>query len=395
MPAAAACRCTVHDALRGIRATGGAARYGSSKPANYPPTLEASHSSCAFRSTNSIATEKKEVFLLKDDFAMLSGRSILMIGDCFERRLVIMACSFFAGVNKSEELINFAGAENVASYACRIPVGCKHKGHSGCQGHVTLANIMLVGVGQPPWLNQAYSTQHGRLYYMSQELMARPAHESVPRMMRDFVQRFGPPSFVTLQSLSWDYGRWAMDASLEQCKPCDHWSAMLPPKTPVVGRNISVKVSETEALHYWATTGERFLKQWTRDAGQLASAVVEEVPKGTPVFWRTRYVPLLEAGMAPRALAHYYNTRPGGTPSTRATPILPHAYAAMNEAVRASHREWGVDLLDWARITSGFTGWYHADGLHQREWVSRIYLKVVLNAVLAALDERAIARCSA
>ena len=67
------------EVLRGLRNAGGSVRY-QAAPANYPPTLQPALDRCKFLDFASAA-------------AAIAGRSILMIGDCFERRLLEYVCS--------------------------------------------------------------------------------------------------------------------------------------------------------------------------------------------------------------------------------------------------------------------------------------------------------------
>ena len=150
-------------------------------------------------------------------------------------------------------------------------------------------------------------------------------------------------------------------------------------------------MNQAEAIDWWATVGEAKLHGWTKDASRLVRAVANELAPATPFMWRTRYVPVADAASNPKMLSSYYDPNMAGH---GAVPILPHAYASMNEAARVYHGKWGISLLDWGRALAGLTGWYHVDGLHQHEWVSRTFAKVLFNAMLAARDERALASCT-
>ena len=455
------CRCNDQHLLSGMRSTGGFARQ-SRDPSSFPPRLWPSLSQCSFRKLISnirVGTDKRisdrttPQYLLAHEFALLGGRSVLMIGDCFERRLLEQVCTLFSG----GDIVHFAGKENKATFACAIPIGCSGNTVSSCTGNITLGMISVVGVAGPPWYKDAYVLP---LRYMSSTHLAQPAHVSVARMIHEFKHSFGKPALVTMQSLAWDYAKWAMNASLQPCEPCRSWSTAstatsgpkLPSGHPLTALPIRDRpqwfrpssqpvdsVHAVEALHWWAKAGEAHVEQWTHDAARLARAVVHATGVAMPVYWRTRHVPLVEAVLKPNDVQHYHmglhvpnlgqpapnlglhvpNLGPNG-PNRRelpkygmraakhkpdpspgadqgtsvrnpATPLLPRAYAAMNEAIRANHASWGIKLLDWGRFTTPFEGWYHPDGLHQHGWVSTVYFELLLNTALAATDEHALA----
>lgn len=417
------CRCNDQHLLSGIRSTGGFARV-SRDPSSFPPRLWPSLSQCSFRKLKSnirvghdkrISDRTTPQYLLAHEFALLGGRSVLMIGDCFERRLLEQVCTLFSG----DDIVHFAGKENKATFACAIPIGCSGNTVSSCTGNITLGMISVVGIAGPPWYKDAYALP---LRYMSETHLAQPAHVSVAQMIHEFKLSFGKPALVTMQSLAWDYAKWAMNASLQPCEPCRSWST-----APAATRGGHPLAAQPTSLHWWASSGEAHVEQWTHDAARFARAVVHATGLAVPVYWRTRHVPLVEAVLKPKDVQHYHlglqvpnldpsgpkrpelpksgmraakgkpdpTSGPGADQGTSirnpATPIVPRAYAAMNEAIRANHASWGVKLLDWGRFTSPFEGWYYPDGLHQHGWVSTIYFELLLNTVLAATDEHALA----
>lgn len=403
--AGASCTCTPTDLLRGITTTGGAARP-AKNPSNFANDLSPVTKSCRLASLNPVSVHrsgrKTPQYALGGQTTELVGSAVLVIGDCFERMLVDRACDSY-GVG---DRMFFAGEDGTATFACKIPVGCtasdtdtassKHTASDAvrCLGELTLGVASMVGAGSPPWFAEAYLLEkgvnrsnaagdsEGRLHrFMAASLLGLPAHAIAERLIANFTRAFGPPSLVTVQSLAWDYARWASGASKLPCSPCTRWQDWAPP----LATNRSAprgRVRLNQALHWWAVHGGAHVEQWRRDAGALARSVAQAVTPTAPVYWRTRYVPVTEA-----STVRAYDDNDG----TPGTPILPAAFGTLNEVARASHKEWGTRLLDWGRYMAPYTGWYYADGLHPMDWVSHRYFQLLLSVAVAHRDERALA----
>lgn len=123
--------------------------------------------------------------------------------------------------------------------------------------------------------------------------------DRVARLVRTFRSRVGndAPTLTTVQSVAWDYGRWAEERhGATRIKNAD---------------------AEAKALAlWWGTKGEAHLARWAEEAKVLTAAVSVAVSP-SPVYWRTQYVPLVE--YAKRTVDRF---------NEESTPIYPEAFQA-------------------------------------------------------------------
>lgn len=189
--------------------------------------------------------------------------------------------------------------------------------------------------------------------YMTRRMAAMPTRQRVREMLGRFRRdRLGgrDPTLVLVQSHAHDLARLAETTRGTVAEALLHQSA-------------------EQLYSWWGVQQRTFLPQWIRDVEQLTNAVGLEAP-GSHVYWNTRNVPLVE--YAQKTVGRAYN---------QTTPNLPIAVHAMNELVRSHHSRWQphVGLLDMARYGAGSDSLFFADGLHQKDWVSKSFAEVLLN----------------
>lgn len=195
----------------------------------------------------------------------LANKSLLMIGDCFERRSVTHFC-----VQRKREVFNYGGDGDDTSLACHIPVA---------GGVFTVGAMHIFGISAPPFFSETGPP------YSSVEMASLPTAERIAvlacRFQRNALEGRAP-TIVTLGSYKWDTALWAESYDAAAAAKANPHAKKLSPLFP-------------PEFNWYYLEGEPRIRDWLRSATELTASLAQlSALEHSQLYWLTHYVPVEE-----------------------------------------------------------------------------------------------------